>query len=280
MRTTYKIGEAAAALNLKTYVLRFWETEFEEIVPLRTEKGQRLYTDEHLALLERIRFLLHERGLTIGGARKVLAEEKERGLVYAFGQPGALSPASGLAETGFSLDGNRAGTPEQAGHTPAYPPGNEDGEEDEADQAEEEPDGEADPESFLDGPAAQGRAAGSGSAPARPAQYNLPGLEELVALRAAMAADEQGGRDEAAPPVCAGGPSLAGDAGAPRGMLPLFAVAKAAFFAGRAGGGNFIGAAPGLFAPQPDQELPGMGLNDILAELEAVARLLRRGGPL
>lgn len=82
MSVTYKIGEAAALLNLKTYVLRFWETEFPQIAPLRTEKGQRLYTEEHLALLDRIRFLLHERGLTIEGARKILAEEAGRGARY------------------------------------------------------------------------------------------------------------------------------------------------------------------------------------------------------
>uniref|UniRef100_B8DPM6 Transcriptional regulator, MerR family n=1 Tax=Nitratidesulfovibrio vulgaris (strain DSM 19637 / Miyazaki F) TaxID=883 RepID=B8DPM6_NITV9 len=71
---TYRIGEAASLLNLKTYVLRFWETEFPQLVPLRTEKGQRLYTEADLALLRRIRFLLHERGLTIEGARRMLAE--------------------------------------------------------------------------------------------------------------------------------------------------------------------------------------------------------------
>lgn len=94
MSGTYKIGEAAALLQLKTYVLRFWETEFPDIVPLRTEKGQRLYTEEHLALLERIRYLLHDRGLTISGARKVLDEEKELGLRYVFGLPGALPTGS------------------------------------------------------------------------------------------------------------------------------------------------------------------------------------------
>lgn len=71
---TYRIGEAASLLNLKTYVLRFWETEFPQLVPLRTEKGQRLYTEADLALLRRIRLLLHERGLTIEGARRMLAE--------------------------------------------------------------------------------------------------------------------------------------------------------------------------------------------------------------
>lgn len=72
MQQTYKIGEAATLLNLKTYVLRFWETEFPQIAPLRTDKGQRLYTQEHIALLAYIRYLLHEKGLTIEGARKEL----------------------------------------------------------------------------------------------------------------------------------------------------------------------------------------------------------------
>ena len=98
MSVTYKIGEAAALLNLKTYVLRFWETEFPQINPLRTEKGQRLYTEGHLALLDRIRFLLHERGLTIEGTRKVLAEEALRGVRYirAHGQDRDENIAGGI----------------------------------------------------------------------------------------------------------------------------------------------------------------------------------------
>jgi DNA-binding transcriptional MerR regulator len=70
---TYKIGEAAALLNLKSYVLRFWESEFPQLNPLRTESGQRLYTGKDLALLRRICNLLHDRGLTIEGAKKVLS---------------------------------------------------------------------------------------------------------------------------------------------------------------------------------------------------------------
>lgn len=79
---TYRIGEAAAKLNLKSYVLRFWETEFSQIAPIRTEKGQRLYTESDLTVLSRIRFLLHERGLTIDGARRLLREEAAKGTLY------------------------------------------------------------------------------------------------------------------------------------------------------------------------------------------------------
>lgn len=75
----YKIGEAAQILGLKSYVLRFWESEFIELSPDRTGKGQRLYSEPDLQLLQFIRHLLHERGLTIEGARKVLAEYRERG---------------------------------------------------------------------------------------------------------------------------------------------------------------------------------------------------------
>ena len=59
---TYRIGEAARLLKLEGYVLRFWETEFEQLRPLRTPKGQRLYSDADLVVLRRIRTLLHSNG--------------------------------------------------------------------------------------------------------------------------------------------------------------------------------------------------------------------------
>lgn len=69
---TYRIGEAAELLGLKTHVLRYWESEFSQLVPRRTEKGQRFYTESDIELLRRIRQLLHEQGMTIVGARRVL----------------------------------------------------------------------------------------------------------------------------------------------------------------------------------------------------------------
>lgn len=69
---TYRIGEVAELLNLKTHVLRFWETEFPQLAPLRTDSGQRIYKEEHVAILRRIQQLLHEQGMTIEGARRVM----------------------------------------------------------------------------------------------------------------------------------------------------------------------------------------------------------------
>jgi len=71
----YKIGQAAELLGLETYVLRFWETEFPQLRPSRTSKGQRYYTSEHLVLLKRIKKLLYEDKLTIDGARMRLEEQ-------------------------------------------------------------------------------------------------------------------------------------------------------------------------------------------------------------
>ena len=286
MTTTYKIGEAAALLNLKTYVLRFWETEFPEIVPLRTEKGQRLYTEEHLALLERIRYLLHDRGLTIEGARKTLAEERSRGVTYVFG---ALS--------GVDRPDNRDGLvldPEEPGDVAAEP--------------ESEPDtagaaAAVDTAPFGRIAAFSGRQMhNAGAALQTPflsslaqaglkqrSQYNLPGLDQVVALRAALAAEKleaeakSAGEDASAEFPGAGKMS--------QGMLPLFAVVRSAFLAGKAagaslpakGGDNFIQpvpeapkpAGPAMLVSSAARQPARETLRSIADELESVADMLR-----
>ncbi len=90
----YRIGEAARALNLQTSVLRFWEGEFPMLRPVRTPKGQRLYSERDMALLRSIQSLLHERGMTIEGARRILANDNGKAEVNVMGvakQTGALS---------------------------------------------------------------------------------------------------------------------------------------------------------------------------------------------
>lgn len=69
-----RIGEAARLLGLEPYVLRYWETEFTQLAPPRTSKGQRLYSEADLEMLKIIQKLLHEEGLTIEGARRRLQE--------------------------------------------------------------------------------------------------------------------------------------------------------------------------------------------------------------
>ncbi len=67
-----KIGNVAKLLDLNTSVLRFWEDEFEELSPIRTETGQRLYSAQDIAIAKRLKKLLHENGLTLEGAKKIL----------------------------------------------------------------------------------------------------------------------------------------------------------------------------------------------------------------
>lgn len=74
LERTYKIGEVANLTGLKPFVLRYWETEFPQLAPIRTQKGQRLYNDTHLDLIARIKSLLYEEKLTIDGARRRLDE--------------------------------------------------------------------------------------------------------------------------------------------------------------------------------------------------------------
>lgn len=73
----YRIGEAAQMVGVEPYVLRYWESEFPELKPERTAKGQRLYAKQHLDLLKRIKTLLHEKRVTIEGARIRLREEEK-----------------------------------------------------------------------------------------------------------------------------------------------------------------------------------------------------------
>lgn len=76
MALRYKIGTVSKILDLESYVLRFWETEFSNLKPKRTPKGQRYYTEDDLKLLHTIKTLLYEQGLTIEGARKALKSQQ------------------------------------------------------------------------------------------------------------------------------------------------------------------------------------------------------------
>ena len=66
------ISEAATELDLPQHVLRFWETKFSHIRPLKRGGGRRYYRPEDLLLLRRIRDLLYDDGYTIKGAQKLL----------------------------------------------------------------------------------------------------------------------------------------------------------------------------------------------------------------
>ena len=73
----FRIGEVAKLCDLPAYVLRFWETEFSQLSPKKSSKGQRLYRQRDVEHLVRIKKLLHEEGFTIAGARQHLKMESK-----------------------------------------------------------------------------------------------------------------------------------------------------------------------------------------------------------
>lgn len=102
-RLYYKIGEACKAVDIQPYVLRYWETEFPELKPNKSKSGQRVYTEEELEIIRRIKELLYEEGYTIAGAKKRLEGELAQGGSNGASASPVPAPDSG-AGTGEAED--------------------------------------------------------------------------------------------------------------------------------------------------------------------------------
>ena len=68
----YTIGEVAAEVGEPQSVLRFWETEFPSLQPVKNKRGVRSYTERDVELVRRIRHLTRECGYTLDGVREQL----------------------------------------------------------------------------------------------------------------------------------------------------------------------------------------------------------------
>jgi DNA-binding transcriptional MerR regulator len=73
------ISEVAAQLETPAHVLRFWESKFPQIKPVKGAGGRRYFRPDDVALLSGIKVMLHEQGMTIRGVQKLL---RERGARY------------------------------------------------------------------------------------------------------------------------------------------------------------------------------------------------------
>jgi DNA-binding transcriptional MerR regulator len=71
----FRIGEVARLCRLPAYVLRFWETEFPQLKPVKSSTGQRMYRRRDVESVVRIKQLLYEQGYTIAGARQHMREQ-------------------------------------------------------------------------------------------------------------------------------------------------------------------------------------------------------------
>jgi DNA-binding transcriptional MerR regulator len=70
----YRIGEVSRMTELKPFVLRYWETEFPMLEPVKSASGHRLYRTADVEMVLRIKRLLYDEGFTIAGARRHLQD--------------------------------------------------------------------------------------------------------------------------------------------------------------------------------------------------------------
>lgn len=97
------IGEAAAELGLETHVLRYWETRFpRQVHPVKRPDGRRLFRPQDIDALRAIRILVHERGMTLKGAKAVLSQQGVAAVLNGTATitpDAAPSPARALQQT-------------------------------------------------------------------------------------------------------------------------------------------------------------------------------------
>jgi DNA-binding transcriptional MerR regulator len=91
------ISEVADDLDLPQHVLRFWESRFHEIKPMKRGGGRRYYRPDDIDLLRGIRHLLYGEGYTIRGVQRILREQGAK-FVQVVWQEGAPQPPHGVVE--------------------------------------------------------------------------------------------------------------------------------------------------------------------------------------
>lgn len=100
------ISEAADELNVPQHVLRFWETRFSFIRPMKRAGGRRFYRPQDIAVLRGVKTLLHEDGFTIKGVQKLHKDEGLKRLLSA--KPGTRGPRGPVVPklAGAPVDGS------------------------------------------------------------------------------------------------------------------------------------------------------------------------------
>lgn len=89
------IGEVSAELNLEPHVLRYWESRFpKHVSPVKCANGRRLFRPQDIDALRAIRLLVHERGMTLKGAKSILAGQ---GVAAVLAGSATLAPGPGPA---------------------------------------------------------------------------------------------------------------------------------------------------------------------------------------
>lgn len=102
----FSIGEVSKIAQLQTYVLRYWESEFNALRPQRRDSNHRKYTKKDIEKVFEIKELLYEKKFTIEGARKLLSSQKKKkedGQQLAFELSGNAAAVDLLKDTKKAL---------------------------------------------------------------------------------------------------------------------------------------------------------------------------------
>lgn len=87
----YSISEVSKLTSLEQYILRYWETEFEQLKPGKNRAGNRIYTNKDIKLILQIKRLLREEKYTIEGAKKILVDLQLENLSFISGEQKATN---------------------------------------------------------------------------------------------------------------------------------------------------------------------------------------------
>lgn len=77
----YSISEVSKLTSVEQYILRYWETEFEQLRPQKNRAGNRIYTNKDINVILKIKSLLRDKKYTIEGAKKILNENSNVDLI-------------------------------------------------------------------------------------------------------------------------------------------------------------------------------------------------------
>lgn len=102
----YAIGEVSEMTGLEAHVLRYWESEFEELKPRKNRAGRRAYTEDDIRMVRRVQHLLKEEKYTLEGARQVLAREAADDASQADRRDALLQLRAFLVDLRDRLDGD------------------------------------------------------------------------------------------------------------------------------------------------------------------------------
>ncbi len=99
----YRIGEVSRATGVKTFVLRYWESEFPMLEPVKDAIGHRMYRQQDVDLVLKIKRLLYDEGFTIAGARRHLREQSGASEPESVGRSGKAAHETAHAESAAQL---------------------------------------------------------------------------------------------------------------------------------------------------------------------------------